>query len=238
MRALRKIFSALRPLTLLVLVLGSAVITVTSAVYFDPDELAPFVIEKLPLPMEDLWMIALQVHVVAAALSLPACLLMLSKTLLRRAPRFHRWLGRMTGVTVLLALAPTGFYLSLFAKGGAAATVGFMLSGLIVVVAMVQAVRAARAKNFIAHRRFALHVVAQLSVAVTSRAMLFALDALDVEPNLAYLVSLWLPVVASAALVELIVPRTPSLQSPGRTHESIPHAPRSSNTDLRDLVRV
>lgn len=212
---------------------GSAAITAASVAYFDSEEFAPFVVEKLPLPLEEVWLAALQVHVVAAALAFPACLILLSSVVLRRARAFHRWLGRLTGVTVLLVLVPSGFYLSLFAKGGLAATLGFMLSGLIVVVAMVQGIRTARAGRFAAHRRCALHVVAQLSVAVTSRAMLLGFDAAGVDPTLAYLVSLWLPVLASAAVVELIVPRP--LQSPGRTHEALSAARRS---DLDDLVRV
>ena len=53
-------------------------------------------------------------------------------------------------------------------------------------------------------------MLAQLSVAVTSRAMLFGLDAANVDPDRAYLLSLWLPVIASAALVELLLPRPTS----------------------------
>jgi uncharacterized membrane protein len=207
-----------RPLAIGLTALGSLAITATSAVYFDAEELPPFVIEKLPLPNEELWLGALKAHVVAAAFALPACLLLLSTALLKKAPRLHRWLGRATGVVVLFALAPSGFYLSLFAKGGALSTAGFMLSGAIVVVAMVQGVRTARAKSFVAHRRAALHVLAQLSVAVTSRAMLFAFDAFDAEPDTAYLVSLWLPVIASALAVELSIPR----RSSRRNHELVP----------------
>jgi hypothetical protein len=122
----------------------------------------------------------------------------------KRTPRFHRWLGRFTATLVLLALVPSGLYLSLFAKGGLPTTLGFALSGAIVGVAMVQAVRAARARRIVDHRRWALHVLAQLSVAVTSRALLYAFDAAAVDETLAYLVSLWLPVVGSFAVVELV----------------------------------
>ena len=116
--------------------LGALVIGWASRVYFASDELAPFVIEKLPLPHEDLWLAALKVHVVAASFALPACLLLSWKRLLR-LPRTHRWLGRGTGAVVLAALVPSGLYLSLYAKGGAPATGGFALSGLIVALAMV-----------------------------------------------------------------------------------------------------
>jgi hypothetical protein len=210
----------LRVLMVVALAAGSAAITSASLEYFG-EELAPFMLEKLPLPLEDVWLLALRVHVVAAAISLPGCLLLSLGVVIRRVPRFHRWLGRVVGAVVLLALVPAGLYLSWFAKGGVASTVGFMLSGAIVAAAMVQGVRTARARQFRAHRRWVLHVLAQLSVAVTSRAMLFAFDAAGVDEQLAYLVSLWVPVVASFGLVELLTrTRTRTATRTWRTHEA------------------
>src|SRR4051812_18282929 len=104
--------------------LGALIIGWASRVYFDSEELAPFVIEKLPLPHEGLWLVALKIHVVAASFALPACLLLALRRMLR-FPRTHRWMGRATGAVVLAALVPSGLYLSLFAKGGVPATVGF-----------------------------------------------------------------------------------------------------------------
>ncbi len=220
MRVPSRLLRPLRVLVLIALAAGSAAITASSLAYFG-DDLAPFVLEKLPLPLEDLWMLALRTHVVAAAVCLPGCVL-LSLGIVVRRPRLHRWLGRVTAAAVLLALVPSGLYLSWFAKGGLASTVGFMLSGAIVAVAMIQGVRTAWARRFVEHRRWVLHVLAQLSVAVTSRAMLFAFDAAGVDEQLAYLVSLWLPVVASFGLVELLSTRTRTrtAPSPRRTHEA------------------
>lgn len=205
--------------SLLVTALGSTAITLASAVYFNDEELAPFIIEKLPLEREELYISALKVHVVAAAFALPGCLLLSLSVLLKRAPRLHRWLGRAVGGLVLTALAPSGFYLSLFAKGGLPSTIGFVLSGLIVVVAMLQGIRTARARQFAAHRRFVMHVLGQLSVAVISRAMLFVFDATPVDPEVAYIASLWVPVLGCAAFVELWT-RKISLQ-PRRNHEAV-----------------
>jgi uncharacterized membrane protein len=203
--------------------LGSATITLASLAYFDADELPAFVIEKLPLPHEDLWLGALRAHVAAAAFALPACLLLLLRIRSPRARRLHRWLGRVTAAVLLLALIPSGLYLSLYAKGGLPSTVGFVASAAIVLVALAQGVRTARAGRYAAHRRCMLHIVAQLSVAVTSRAMLFLLDAADANANLAYLFSLWLPVVGSAAAVELRLSRRgPDIDR--RNHEALPAA--------------
>ena len=201
-----------RFVSLALLLLGSVAITSASVSYF-VEEMPAFLLEKLPLPKQDLWLLALRAHVAAAALALPGCVLLTSTLLLRRAPRVHRWLGRIVGAAVLLALAPSGFYLSLWAKGGLLSTLGFIASGLIVVYGMVQGIRAAWARQFVQHRRYVLHVLAQLSVAVTSRALLVLLAACNVAETPAYLIALWGPVIGSALLVELFV-------SPRRTHET------------------
>jgi len=219
--AMRRLGKLLGSVWMIGLGLGALVIGWASRVYFASDELAPFVIEKLPLPHEDLWLAALKVHVVAACFALPACLVLsLPRTL--RFPRTHRWLGRVTGAVILAALVPSGLYLSLFAKGGAPATVGFALSGLIVAVAMVQAVRRARARDYAGHRRFMLHVLAQLSVAVTSRALLTLLDAVGIDPDPAYLFALWAPVLAGVGFVEVWNAR--------RSHRRNSHAPKALAT--------
>ena len=201
-----------RTVWLLALAAGSAFITRGSLEYFGAD-LPPFVIEKLPLPWEQVWLGALKVHVVAAAFALPGCLLLMSKTVLARAPRLHRWAGRATAAVLLLLLLPSGSYLALFAKGGLPSTAGFLVSGAIAAAAMGQAVCEARARRFEAHQRYALHVLGQLSVAVTSRAMLFGFDTLAFNTERAYLIALWLPVVASALAVELVLWRKHALPS-------------------------
>jgi uncharacterized membrane protein len=201
MRAPHPALRLARALTSLLLAVGAGLIAAGSLVYFT-DERPPFLLEKLPLPGEALWLAAVRVHVVSAVLALPACLLLSWERALRKVPRVHRWLGRATALLILLGAVPSGFYLALFAKGGLPSTLGFWLSGAITAAAMVEAVRRARAGDFVAHRRAALHVLAQLSVAVTSRTMLVALAAIGWDETRSYLLSLWLPVVGSALLVE------------------------------------
>lgn len=218
---------ALRSLTLAFLAFGAVLIAKASLVYWDDDEYAPFVLEKLelPVPNEERYVWVLQLHVVAAIFALPACLVLMSRVVMRRAPRFHRWLGRVNAAVTLLALVPTGAYLSRFATGGMPSTLGFLTSGAIIAIAMVMGIRSARARSLIAHRRWMLHVVAQMAVAVVSRAMLIAADAAGFHPVHAYIACLWLPVVGCALFVELL---TGSLPLPRRNrHASITRRSRS-----------
>jgi len=187
---------------LLVMFAGSALITWYSLPYFDFETLPPFVIEKFPVRFEKLWLFSLRVHVAAASLSFPLCLVLLTRWLQRR-PVWHRRLGRTAGVLVLFGLIPSGAVLAFDAKGVNIVTAGFLLSAAIVVWGMVHGVMTARRRDLVAHRRAMLHVVAQMSVAVVSRAMLIVLDAAAVDPDVAYVLALWLPVPTCALVVEL-----------------------------------
>jgi uncharacterized membrane protein YozB (DUF420 family) len=202
--SMRRRFSAsLRPFFLFVMLLGSALITLASVAYFDLDTLPPFVIEKLPVRFESLWLASLRAHVASASLSFPLCLLLMTRWLQRRAT-WHRRLGRVAGVLVLFGLVPSGIILSFDAKGGAAVTAGFLLSAVIVAWAMVRGVLAARRRQFAVHSRAMRHAVAQMSVAVSSRALILGLNALGVDPDVTYVAALWGPVLISAAVAELI----------------------------------
>lgn len=181
--------------------LGSALITWMSLPYFDFETLPPFVIEKLPLRFESLWLAALRFHVAAAALSFPLCLSLMTRALQRRAV-WHRWIGRTAGLLVLFALLPSGVVLAFDAKGGGSVTAGFLLSAAIVAGAMIVGIRSARRRDIALHARAMRHVIGQMSVAVVSRALIVGLDALGVDPDVAYVWALWGPVLLSAVVVE------------------------------------
>jgi Predicted membrane protein (DUF2306) len=182
---------------------GSALITASSLSYFDLATLPPFVIEKLPVRFEALWLASLRVHVASALLSFPLCLLLMTRWLQRRRI-WHRWIGRFTGVLVLIALVPSGIVLAFDAKGGKAVTAGFLLSAAIVAWCTVRGTLAARRRDLVAHRQAMRHVVGQMSVAVVSRTLMVGFDAVGLDPDIAYVVSLWGPVLAAVAVIELV----------------------------------
>jgi hypothetical protein len=129
----------------------------------------------------------------------------------QRRPRVHRWLGRVTGLLLLLVLVPSGAVLAFDAKGGVLGTTGFLLSGAIVAAGVVHGVRAARRRDLVVHAHAMRHVVAQMSVAVSSRALIVALHVAGVDPEVAYVAALWGPVLGSAAAVELLFWRSSAI---------------------------
>jgi hypothetical protein len=218
---------------LLLMLAGSAFISLVSLPYFDFGTLPPFVVEKLPLRFEALWLASLRIHVAAAALAFPLCLALMTRALQRRTV-WHRWLGRAAGYIVLFALVPSGTVLAFEAKGGRLVTAGFLLSAAIVAGAMISGVRAARRRDLILHARAMRHVLGQMSVAVVSRALIIGLDAAGVDPNVAYVAALWGPVLASAVVVELMSRRSLWQRSSVQLSERI----RREISPLALLVRV
>jgi hypothetical protein len=204
-----------------VMALGVWMMVASSASYVELGQEHPFFLEKLPLARPRLWLAALYVHVPAALFSLPACLVLLSKGVRRRVPRFHRWLGRVTGGLVILAVVPSGLYLAFFAQGGLISTAGFWLTGLIALAAMVKSIEAARARDFKAHRRFSTHVAAQLSVAVLSRVLLIGAEQLELYSEWVYVAALWVPVIGCAVVAERLTGPGLGAQSKGSRHEEV-----------------
>jgi uncharacterized membrane protein YozB (DUF420 family) len=226
-------------LFLVAMLLGSALITASSLAYFDFETLPPFVIEKLPVRFESLWLASLRLHVATACVVFPLCLLLMTRTLQRRTA-WHRRLGRVTGILVLFALVPSGVVLAFDAKGGRAVTAGFLLSAAIVAWFMVRGVMAARRRDLVSHSRAMRHVVAQMSVAVVSRAMILGLDAAGIDPDVAYVVALWAPVLGCAAVAEFISSRSVlSTRTPVQLLERIRRevSPLALVVRVRSLVR-
>lgn len=210
----------------LVMAAGLWLMGEASTSYLELGSEHPFLLEKLPLAQPAVYRAALYAHVPTALFALPACLVLLSGWVRRHWPRFHRYLGRVTGALILTVMVPSGAYLALFAQGGLVTTLGFWLTGAITWWAMAQSIRSARARQLVAHRRYSAHVVAQLSVAVLSRFMLAGAELLELYDTWVYIAALWLPVVGCAIVAELWTSPRSSSTSKGPDHETLVAAAR------------
>jgi hypothetical protein len=192
-----------------------------SVSYLELGRRHPFFLEKLPLAHPRWWLAALYVHVPSALFALPACLVLTARRVRLRFPRVHRWLGRVTGALVLLAVVPSGMYLACFARGGWPSTLGFWLTGLITSVAMAKSIARAREGRMRDHRRMSAHVTAQLAVAVVSRVLLAGAEQLGVYGDWVYVAALLLPIFGCAFVAELTI-RSGSLRLvKGSRHEAL-----------------
>lgn len=100
---------------------------------------------------------ALMTHVLIAVVIMTAGALQILPALRRRWPALHRWVGRSYMVSVILS-SVAGLYL-VWERGASqrlSQHIAISLNALIIVLCAVLAWRAARARDFAAHRRWAL----------------------------------------------------------------------------------
>lgn len=123
-------------------------------------------------------------HLLPAAILSIGGLLQLVPQLRQRWPRVHRWNGRLF-LTLGLCGALTGLYLT-WVRGSRLSdlgAIGITINGLLIPIAVSLAWYYARARNFKAHQRFALHSFFLINGVWTFRLYLMGWYLLNQGPN-------------------------------------------------------
>lgn len=144
---------------------------------------------------------AFYVHIFSGPVVLFVGLILLSDWVRRRHGRWHRWLGRVQVVVLLLFVLPSSLVMSLHAFGGWPAGLSFALLSVATAVCAVIGVVYARRGRFDRHRRWMLRSYALICSAVALRLISGAAGLIGVpSPETAYVVAAWcswlLPLVA------------------------------------------
>lgn len=131
----------------------------------------------------------------------------LPKSITRRYLKFHRWLGRIYLVSVLIS-GLAGLYMAQFAHGGLAARVGFALLSISWLFSGTMAYTRIRNKDVQSHRQWMVRNYALTFAGVTLRLWipLFTLVA-GFEFTEAYIAIAWLCWVPNLMVAEWIISR-------------------------------
>jgi len=108
-------------------------------------------------------------HIASGPLSLFLGLVLISDRFRSRFPRWHRWLGRVQTVGVLLVLLPSGLVMAFDAPAGPFATLGFIILTALTATCTALGWRAAVQRRFLVHRRWMLRSYLLLCSAVVLR---------------------------------------------------------------------
>ena len=112
--------------------------------------------------------VILMAHISAAPIALVLGIINLAGRARSMRPLLHRWCGRFYVLSVLLG-GLSGLGLAYNAIGGNVAAFGFGLLSLLWIFTTFNALRLARAGNYIAHRRWMIYSFALTFAAVTLR---------------------------------------------------------------------
>lgn len=173
--------------------------------YFSFSEHFDFIQERAVLFLQPAYSICFYIHIFAGMVCIAAALLQFSSWILKKRKAIHVWGGRIYVMIVLLLGAPTGMYMSFFAKGGWAERGLFMFMAASWFVFTAKGLMTILQKNVLAHKAWMIRSYAMTLTAVTFRVYYIILYLMDVELTANYEVSLWMSVAGNLLLAEAFI---------------------------------
>jgi uncharacterized membrane protein len=155
--------------------------------------------------------VAFYVHIFSAPVVLFNGLILLSESV-RRHGDWHRWLGRVQVILLLLLVLPSSVVMSRHAFGGWSAGLSFLLLSVATAGCAIVGVVHARRRRFTQHRRWMLRSYVLICSAVALRLISGAAGMVGVpSPERAYILAAWSSWLLPLAAFE-IVDRLPARQ--------------------------
>jgi uncharacterized membrane protein len=171
--------------------------------YFPPNFDAAFLIGR-EKTFVGIYRIAFYTHILAG----PVVVILSAALMLTggksRFRKFHRWVGRLLVVMVLVSIVPSGFVMSQYALSGPVAGIGFALQTFATATASVAAIQFARAKMFALHQRWAIRCFILLCSPLVFRVVGGTLVVFDLESSLAYTLNAWLSWLVPLGVFEVL----------------------------------
>ncbi len=150
--------------------------------------------------------LAFFIHVYTAIFVLPAGFTQFSVFIRRNFTLLHKYTGWIYAVTVILLAGPSGFYMGLYANGGAVSQVSFCLLAILWMYFTFMAILKAVQGDFKSHREFLIRSFALTLSAITLRAWKYILVLLfQPKPMDVYQLVAWLGWIPNIILAELII---------------------------------
>lgn len=174
--------------------------------YFDFNPHLPFLEERKVLYDKPVWRISFYIHIAAGSFCILTALTQFSSWILKKRKKIHAWAGKTYVFVVLLLGAPSGFYMTFFAEGGAGERICFMFMAVFWFYSTYKGfVAAVREKNFLSHKFWMIRSYSMALTAVTFRIyhIIFFVNGMGHFQN--YSISLWISVIGNALVAEAII---------------------------------
>ena len=162
------------PGRILTLLAGVLILKVTTSVvsnyhnYFPPDFASDF-LRGRELYFLGVYQWAFYTHILSGPVSLILGLILIGERSRARFPKWHRYLGRVQVVCVLLLVTPSGLWMANYAAAGPIAAVGLAALAIATATCVSLGVRSAMTRRFADHRRWMWRCYLLLCSAVVLR---------------------------------------------------------------------
>ena len=166
-----------------------------------------FIEERSLLFQSNLYSSCFYIHIFAGAVCIITALVQFSRYILKKARPIHRWSGRLYVSVVLFLGAPTGLYMSFFAKGSIWERLLFMFMAVTWFITTLYGLSTIRKKNVLAHTIWMMRSYAMAMTAVTFRIYHIVFYLLDWGHLENYELSLWISVFGNMLFAEWLIYR-------------------------------
>lgn len=173
--------------------------------YFSFSKNFDFIEERSFLFQSNLYNASFYIHIAAGALCIGTALIQFSRYILKKSKAIHRISGKIYVFVVLFLGAPTGLYMSFFAKGSFWERALFMFMAGWWFITTLYGLSTIHKRNVVAHKIWMIRSYAMAMTAVTFRVyhIMFYLLGWDHLEN--YEVSLWISVIGNMLFAEWVI---------------------------------
>ena len=164
-----------------------------------------FIEERALLFLKPVYKISFYIHILAGMFCVLAALTQFSSSILKKRKAIHIWMGKIYVVVVLVLGAPTGLYMSFFAKGSYWERLLFLFMAVYWFYSTMKGLQTIKQKNVLAHKNWMIRSYSMALTAVSFRVyhILFYYSGMDHLHN--YEISLWISVLGNMLVAELFI---------------------------------
>jgi len=175
--------------------------------YFSFSRDFSFIEERSLLFQSNLYSASFYIHIFAGAVCITTALIQFSRYILKKSKAIHRWSGKAYVFVVLFLGAPTGLYMSFFAKGSIWERLLFMFMASTWFITTLYGLSTIRKKNVLAHTIWMMRSYSMAMTAVTFRIYHIVFYLMDWDHLENYELSLWISVFGNMLFAEWLIYR-------------------------------
>ncbi|HUR64994.1 MAG TPA: DUF2306 domain-containing protein [Chitinophagaceae bacterium] len=175
--------------------------------YFSFEMNFSFIEERALLFKSNFYYTCFYIHIAAGALCIGTSLIQFSRYILKKTKPLHRFSGKIYVFVVLFLGAPTGLYMSFFAKGSFWERVLFMFMAGWWFVTTLYGLSTIHKRNVIAHKIWMMRSYSMAMTAVTFRVYHIIFFMLGWGHLENYELSLWISVIGNMLFAEWVIYR-------------------------------
>ncbi len=175
--------------------------------YFTFEKDFTFIEERSFLFESSMYNTCFYIHIAAGALCIGTALIQFSRYILKKSKGIHRISGKIYVFVVLFLGAPTGLYMSFFAKGSFWERALFMFMAAWWFITTLYGLTTIHKRNVVAHKIWMMRSYAMAMTAVSFRVFHLVFYILGWDHLENYEISLWISVIGNMLFAEWMIYR-------------------------------